>query len=107
MIKVGSAEMDDRLARCCLRAGVVFLALVFLAAPAGLAFHSFSHAHGDHDYGDCSLCILGSHYSAEIPFAQGGGSCLNISVLPWGDPVHPALHDFSCASVRGPPASSV
>ena len=107
MIKICTAGVVDGRARCCLCTAVALLALVFLAAPAGLAHHSGAHGHTDGESGDCSLCDLESHYSIAIPTMQDAGSCQGISVLSMEGPTLPSPHEIFGTCGRAPPAFSV
>lgn len=89
------------------RSSVLVLTLIMVVVPTGLAFHGALHSHEIDDFGDCSLCILGSLFFAEIPSVRDADLSRDISALPGDDPALPLRDEFSCVNVRGPPASSV
>lgn len=93
--------------KCGLRIFTAFLAFVLLAAPAGLAFHSASHAHGVNDDVDCSLCILGALYSAEIQHVQEADACRPVQVMGTDHQFFAGTIVSFSVSVRGPPVISV
>ena len=107
MIKQGMADMELGTRKWRWRLVAATTVFLLLSVQIGLAGHNASHLHGVEEAGDCSLCVLGSHFVAEFSTVPNPGPPIPVETLSPENPADSTEPTLRAQTARGPPAVSV